>query len=103
VSAGPRVVRRVGIDNYGLYPLDLSPMETLEWALVHRADGVAFSGIADHHRGRLDASALDDLGAFARDRGLYLEWGGGQHIPRDLTTWARKDLADINARAAREA
>jgi sugar phosphate isomerase/epimerase len=103
VSGGSQAYRRVGIDNYGLSPLDLSPMETLEWALVHNADGVAFSGIADHHRDRLDNAALHDLREFASGQGLYLEWGGAQHIPRDMTSWARKDLEAINARAAREA
>ena len=43
-AAAPR--RRVGIDNYGLFPLDLSPLATLEWAVAHGADGVAFSGLA---------------------------------------------------------
>jgi sugar phosphate isomerase/epimerase len=51
----------------------------------------------------MDAAALADLRAFAAGRGLYLEWGGAQHIPRDMTSWARKDLFDLNRRAAQEA
>jgi sugar phosphate isomerase/epimerase len=95
--------RQVGIDNYGLWPLDLSPLDTLRWADAHGADGVAFSGITEAHRARLDAGALADLRNFAADRQLYLEWGGGQHIPRDFTTWSRSDLTAVNRRAAEEA
>jgi sugar phosphate isomerase/epimerase len=94
---------KVGLDNYSLFPLGLSPLDTLRWAVDHRADGVAFSGLAPEHRDALDGCALADLEAFAQDHGLYLEWGGGQHIPRDMTTWARKDLVAINRRAAEEA
>lgn len=103
MTGGSWVHRRVGIDNYGLTPLDLPPLETLEWARAHGAAGVAFSGIADHHRERLTDAALEDVRAYASGHGLYLEWGGGQHIPRDMTTWGRKDLEAINLRAAREA
>ena len=95
--------RRVGLDNYGLFPLDLSPRGTLEWAAAHGADGVSFSGLTPAWHGRMDAAALADIRAFAADRGLYLEWGGAQHIPRDMTSWAPKDLFDVNRRAAREA
>ena len=95
--------RQVGMDNYGLFPLDLSPLGTLEWALAHRADGVSFSGLAPEWQARTDAGALADLRAFAAAHDLYLEWGGAQHIPRDMTSWARKDLFEINRRAAREA
>jgi 3-oxoisoapionate decarboxylase len=92
---------RVGIDNYPLFPLGLSPLETLRWAAAHGADGVAFSGLAPGQE--LDDAALDDLAAFARERGLYLEWGGGQHVPRDMTTWATKDVEAVNRLAARQA
>ena len=95
--------RRVGIDNYGLVPLDLSPIQTLEWAVAHGADGVSFSGLTPARQGRLDGPALADIRAFAIEHGLYLEWGGAQHIPRDMTSWARKDLFEINRRAASEA
>ncbi len=94
---------RVGLDNYGLFPLDLSPLATLEWAASHGADGVSFSGLSPGWQARTDAAALADLRAFVADGGLYLEWGGAQHIPRDMTTWARRSLFDHNQRAARQA
>jgi sugar phosphate isomerase/epimerase len=95
--------RRVGLDSYGLFPLELSPFPTLEWAVAHGADGVSFSGLSSEWHARMDAAALADLRAFAAAHDLYLEWGGGQHIPRDMTSWARKDLFDLNRRAAHEA
>ena len=95
--------RRVGLDNYGLFPLDLSPLGTLEWAVAHGADGVSFSGLTPEWQDRMDAAALEGIRAFAADHGLYLEWGGAQHIPRDMTSWARKDLFEVNRRAAEEA
>jgi len=102
-AGAPGRRRRVGVDNYGLFPLDLAPIQTLEWAVDHDADGVSFSGLTPAWQGRLDAPALADLRAFADGNGLYLEWGGAQHIPRDMTSWARKDLFEINRRAASEA
>jgi len=102
-AEAPARRRRVGIDNYGLLPLDLPPLGTLEWAVAHGADGVAFSGLTPEWHGRMNPAALADIRAFAADRGLYLEWGGAQHIPRDMTSWARKDLIEVNRRAAREA
>jgi sugar phosphate isomerase/epimerase len=94
---------RVGVDNYGLFPLDLSPLQTLEWAQAHGADGVAFSGLAPAWQSRTDAAALADLRACASDHRMYVEWGGAQHIPRDMTSWARTDLFAVNRQAAREA
>ena len=93
----------VGLDNYGLFPLGLSPIDTLRWAEAHGADGVAFSGQAPEWQDRMSAAALAEIKAFAAEHGLYVEWGGAQHIPRDMTSWARKDLVEINRRAAREA
>jgi len=95
--------RRVGLDNYGLFPLDLSPMATLEWAAARGADGVAFSGLTPEWQARTGEDALKDLRAFAGACGMYLEWGGAQHIPRDMTTWARRDLFGVNEWAARGA
>jgi sugar phosphate isomerase/epimerase len=95
--------RRVGIDNYGLFPLGLTPLQTLEWARAHGADGVAFSGLSEEQHEALDDHALAALSAYAAEYGLYLEWGGAQHIPRDMTTWAARELFDHNRRAAREA
>jgi 3-oxoisoapionate decarboxylase len=94
---------RVGIDNYPLFPLALSPLDTLRWAAAHGAEGVAFSGLPAGQQAALDDAALADLAAFARERGLYLEWGGAQHIPRDMTTWARKEIESVNRLAARQA
>jgi sugar phosphate isomerase/epimerase len=94
---------RVGLDNYPLFPLGLGPLETLRWAAAHHADGVAFSGLPAAQVETLDRAALDDLSAFARHHGLYLEWGGAQHIPRDMTTWAPKEIDDANRRAFAQA
>jgi sugar phosphate isomerase/epimerase len=94
---------RVGIDNYGLFPLELSPLDTLRWAVAHGAEGVAFSGLSPSDQEALDRASLQALAAFARDHGLYLEWGGAQHIPRDMTAWGRKDTGALNRRAARQA
>jgi sugar phosphate isomerase/epimerase len=94
---------RVGLDNYGLLPLGLSPLGTVKWAEAHGADGVAFSGLPPDQREALDHEALRDMAAFARACGLYIEWGGGQHIPREMTSWAAIDLLDVNRRAAEEA
>jgi sugar phosphate isomerase/epimerase len=95
--------RRVGIDNYGLLPLGLSPLDTLRWADAHGAEGVAFSGLPPAQRDALDGAGLRDLAEVARDLDLYLEWGGAQHIPRDMTTWGRKELLAVNRRAVEEA
>jgi len=102
-SHGSGQTRRVGLDNYGLFPLELSPLATLEWAVAHGADGVSFSGLSPEWHARMDATALAELRACAAAHDLYLEWGGAQHIPRDMTSWAHKDLFDLNRRAAHEA
>ena len=94
---------RVGIDNYGLFPLGLDPMGTLQWALDHGAEGVAFSGLDEVQRCKLDCKQLLRIKDFAEENNLYLEWGGGQHIPRDLSTWEKKDLCLHNRTAAEEA
>lgn len=78
-------------------------MDTLAWAHTHGAEGVSFSGLDEEHRAQLDASALADVRAYAGEHRLYLEWGGAQHIPRDMTSWASADLFDHNLRAAQEA
>jgi sugar phosphate isomerase/epimerase len=94
---------KVGIDNYGLYPLELDPMGTLEWVKNHGAEGVSFSGLEPKFSDRIDADYLHDLAQFAKDNDLYIEWGGAQHIPRDMTSWAKKDLQSIIQKAAKEA
>ena len=93
----------VGIDNYGLYPLELSPLQTLEWAGRNGAAGVQFSGLTPPHDRPLEKAELCDLADFAAGSGLYLEWGGGQHIPFDTVAWSEKDIFPVNRRAAEEA
>ena len=94
---------RVGMDNYGLFPLGLGPMETLRWAADHGAEGVAFSGFLPEQEVHIDLAILEDLKSYSREHDLYLEWGGGQHVPRDLTTWARREVFETNRRAAKQA
>ena len=94
---------RVGIDNYGLYPLGLGPLDTLQWAKNHGADGVQFSGLESCLQEVKDKAYLREMAAFARDNGLYLEWGGAQHIPRDTGNWAKKELFESNRLVAEQA
>lgn len=93
----------IGIDNYGLYPLGLTPLEVLEWAKANRAEGVAFSGLFPEERKLIDRAYLDDIRQFADENRLYIEWGGAQHIPRDMESWRPKDVFHINQSAAKEA
>jgi sugar phosphate isomerase/epimerase len=93
----------VGIDNYGLYPLELTPLQTLEWAGKNGAAGVQFSGLTPPHDRPLVKAELRDLADFAAGNGMYLEWGGGQHIPYDTVEWTEKDIFPVNRRAAEEA
>ena len=93
----------IGIDNYCLFPLGLAPLEVLMWAEGSGADGVQFSGLNPETAGIVDNAYLEDLGACASDKGLYLEWGGAQHIPFDLETWQKKDISRINRKAAEQA
>ena len=91
---------KVGIDNYGLDPLQLSPLEVLEWARDSGAEGVQFSGLNPEQKDKIDRSYLKDLAQFASSNNMYLEWGGGQHIPLDMETWKKKDILKINRAAA---
>jgi sugar phosphate isomerase/epimerase len=93
----------VGIDSYCLHPLDLTPLEILKWAEEKGAEGVQFSGLNPDIAKKVDAAYLNDLSGYAEDNGLYLEWGGAQHIPFDMKTWEKKDLAVINRKAAEQA
>jgi sugar phosphate isomerase/epimerase len=94
---------RVGMDNYGLYPLQLAPLQTIQWAKNHGAEGVHFSGLAPGLQTAIDKSYLRDLAAFADENGMYLEWGGAQHIPRDPGSWNKKELFETNRLAAEQA
>ncbi len=93
----------IGIDNYGLEPLQLSPLGILAWAKDNGAEGVQFSGLTHDQRKDIDDKYLKDLAHFAASNDLYLEWGGGQHIPFDVETWKKKDTRKINRAAAKEA
>ena len=94
---------RVGIDQYGLDPLQLTPMALLQWAVDHGAEGVQFSGFDSDWQRRLEVPYLKDLRAFAESERLYLEWGGAEHIPRHMTTWAHRDLFTSNQLVAAQA
>jgi sugar phosphate isomerase/epimerase len=93
----------VGIDNYCLHPLQLAPMEVLEWAEANGAEGVQFSGLNPEVAEKVEGAYLRDLSSFASEKDFYLEWGGGQHIPFDPRTWEKKDIAGINKKAAEQA
>jgi len=91
---------KVGIDAYSLKPLALDPFELLDWALLNDARGVQFSEPPAQAE---DRGFLAELRDYARQNGLYLEWGGGQHIPCDLATGAPRDIAAANRRVAEQA
>ncbi len=93
---------KVGIDNYSLFPLNLEPTKVLEWANKHKADGVSFSGLPEGSP-RPDDELLRSLKAYGKENDLYIEWGGAQHIPRDMNSWSKKDLLKHNRSVAREA
>ena len=103
VPGGCRQAFKIGIEQYGLNPLHLSPMALLQWAVDHGAQGVQFSGLDSAWQRRVDPSYLDDLRAFAESERLYLEWGGAEHIPRDMTTWGHRDLFAANRAVAAQA
>jgi sugar phosphate isomerase/epimerase len=94
---------KTGIDNYCLYPLNLKPHELLEWARANDAEGVAFSGFSDVLRETFTTSYLHDVRQMADSLGLYLEWGNGQHVPMDLSSFTKKDIFSSNRKAAGEA
>ncbi len=94
---------KVGVDSYSLKPLDLTPFEALEWAVLNGADGVQYSEINVPPGTVLDKTFLRDLRDFAGENRLYIEWGGSEHIPLDLATGRTKDIAAGNRRAAEQA
>ena len=91
---------KVGIDSYSLKPLDLDPFELLDWATINEAEGVQFSETPPQAG---DKSFLRELSQYAAQNDLYLEWGGGEHIPFDIATGRPKNVAAINAKAAEQA
>jgi sugar phosphate isomerase/epimerase len=94
---------RVGVDSYSLKPLDLSPFELLEWAVMNGADGVQFSEVNVPPGTAVDKTFLQELRSFAEENRLYIEWGGGEHIPLHLDTGRPKDISAGNRRAAEQA
>jgi len=94
---------KVGVDSYSLKPLDLSPFELLEWAVMNEADGVQFSEVNLPAGEAVDRAFLRELRGYAEENRLYLEWGGGEHIPLDLGTGKAKDIFAGNRKAAEQA
>ena len=94
---------RVGIDSYCLTPLRMDPFAVLEWVHAAGGEGVQFSEVHPRPDRPVDEGLLRELAGAAGDRKMYLEWGGGQHVPFDTTTWTPKDLAALNRKAAAEA
>jgi sugar phosphate isomerase/epimerase len=81
----------------------MDPFDILEWVAEQGGEGVQFSEI-HVPPGRTDDTAfLRELAEAARSGGMYLEWGGGQHVPFDTSTWEPLDLAPVNRRAAEQA
>ncbi|MBC8180871.1 sugar phosphate isomerase/epimerase [candidate division KSB1 bacterium] len=78
-------------------------MEVLQWVKKHNVEGVSFSGIEEGNQDQIDEQYLKDLRSFAECNNLYLEWGGAQHIPRDMSTWEKKDIFGLNKKVAQQA
>jgi sugar phosphate isomerase/epimerase len=94
---------KVGIDSYTLNPLRLDPFALLDWVSEQGGEGVQFSEVHLPPGREVDDGLLQELADAARERGMYLEWGGGQHVPFDTSTWQPKDLLPGNRRAAEQA
>lgn len=94
---------KVGFDNYCLFPKKMMPDEIIDWASVNGAEGVAFSGFEDELRAKFTTSYLTDIRKKAYDLSLYLEWGNGQHVPMDLTSFSKKEIFLSNRKAVEEA
>ena len=94
---------KVGIDSYGLKPLQFSPFEVLDWVLINNGDGVQFSEVNLSPEQAADKTFLRELSQYASENKLYLEWGGGEHIPLDFEKGVLKDIALINRKAAEQA
>jgi len=94
---------RIGIDSYSLSPLELPPLDVLDWVVARGGDGVQFTELHPGNGRSLDEGFLREMAQRAREHGLYIEWAGGEHIPFDTMTWQRKDLVPINTTAAMQA
>jgi 3-oxoisoapionate decarboxylase len=64
---------KIGIDNYGLHPLGLTPLETLQWAEKNHAQGVQFSGLTSDKVTERDDFYLRKLADYASENNLYIE------------------------------
>jgi sugar phosphate isomerase/epimerase len=64
---------------------------------------VQFSGLSEEEGKMVDEGYLREMARFAADNGLYLEWGGGRHVPMDMSTWQKKDIFESNRKAAAQA
>ena len=95
---------KVGIDSYSLSPLNLDPFSVMAWAERNGADGVQFSEVRLKEGQILDTPFLRDLADQAREKNLYLEWAGGQHIPYDQWNgWKPHNTFAVNRRAVEQA
>jgi 3-oxoisoapionate decarboxylase len=94
---------KVGLDNYCLFPKNMMPDEFLTWASVNGAEGVAFSGFEKSVMEKFSISYLHDVRQQADDLELYVEWGGGQHVPMDLTNFTKKEIFDSNRKIVEKA
>lgn len=94
---------KVGIDSYALNPLRLDPFAVLEWVSEQGGEGVQFSEVHLPPARKANDAFLQELAAFADARAMYVEWGGGQHVPFDTSTWRPKDLLPGNRLAAEQA
>lgn len=94
---------KTGIDSHSLYPLGLKPHQVLQWAHDNGAEGVLFSEPLNSDTDEPGISYFRDLGQMASDLGLYVEWGGGRHIPYNTKTWKPTDLIPVNLKAAGQA
>jgi sugar phosphate isomerase/epimerase len=96
-------IPKVGLDNYCLFPKNLMPDEVVKWASENGAEGVAFSGFPEESREKFNIPYLHEVSKMAKDFNLYLEWGNGQHVPRDLSTFSKKEILSSNRKAVEQA
>jgi sugar phosphate isomerase/epimerase len=94
---------KVGLDNYSLFPKNMMPDEIIDWASANGAEGLAFSGFDNVLRDKFTTSYLRNIRKRANDLSLYLEWGNGQHVPMDLSSFSKKEICQSNRKAVGEA
>jgi sugar phosphate isomerase/epimerase len=70
---------------------------------MNGADGVQFSEVNVPPGTAVDRIFLQELRSYAGENRLYIEWGGGQHIPLDLESGRPRDILAVNRKAADEA